>query len=100
MGATVKSSRLNLRVSAENADLLRQAAALQGQDLTSFIVGAALDKSREVQLMNHLVSLKPEVYESLSLQLENQSELPAKVLERWRRYQVAATDATKQEVGV
>lgn len=43
-----KTERLNLRCSADALTTLREAAELQGQDLTSFVMGAALDRARTV----------------------------------------------------
>jgi uncharacterized protein (DUF1778 family) len=40
--------RLNMRLSAEQEDLLRIAAARQGQSLSGFVLGAATDRARDV----------------------------------------------------
>ena len=39
-----KTERLNLRCSADAVSTLRNAATAQNQDLTSFILGAALER--------------------------------------------------------
>jgi uncharacterized protein (DUF1778 family) len=56
---TVKTERLNLRCSPENAALLREAAEAQGQDLTSFMLGASLDRARAVLAQDWVLRLSP-----------------------------------------
>lgn len=41
-------SRLNMRLSSEQGDLLRAAAERQGQSVTGFVLGAASDRAREI----------------------------------------------------
>lgn len=54
-----KSERMNLRCSAESLATLRDAAELQGQDLTSFVLGAALDRARSVLAEDRILRLDP-----------------------------------------
>ena len=54
-----KTERLNLRCSAESVATLREAAEVQGQDLTSFIMGAALDRARSVLAEDRILRLDP-----------------------------------------
>lgn len=54
-----KTDRLNLRCSAESVATLREAAEVQGQDLTSFIMGAALDRARSVLAEDRILRLDP-----------------------------------------
>ena len=54
-----KSERMNLRCSAESLATLRDAAELQGQDLTSFVLGAALDRARSVLAEDRILRLNP-----------------------------------------
>ena len=56
---TTKSERINLRCSSENLELLRKAAELQGQDLTSFVLGAASDRARAVLAEDRVLRLSP-----------------------------------------
>jgi uncharacterized protein (DUF1778 family) len=44
----VRSARLNLRATAATVARLRQAADLLGQDVTSFVVGTALERAHDV----------------------------------------------------
>lgn len=54
-----KNERMNLRCSAETLATLREAAEIQGQDLTSFVLGAALDKARSVVAEDRILRLEP-----------------------------------------
>jgi len=54
-----KSERLNLCCSAESLPTLRDAAERQGQDLTSFVLGAALDRARRVLAEDRILRLNP-----------------------------------------
>ena len=54
-----KNERMTLRCSAESLATLRDAAELQGQDLTSFVLGAALDRARSVLAEDRILRLNP-----------------------------------------
>lgn len=54
-----KTERINLRCSSEALETLRQAAEVQGQDLTSFVLGAALDRARTVLAEDRILRLSP-----------------------------------------
>lgn len=54
---TSKTERLNLRCSSDSVALLREAACLQGQDLTSFVLGASLDRARVVLAEDRVLRL-------------------------------------------
>ncbi|PRY52241.1 uncharacterized protein (DUF1778 family) [Knoellia remsis] len=57
---SMKSERLNVRCSADSLALLREAAELQGQDMTSFVMGAALDRARAVLSEDRGLRLTPD----------------------------------------
>ncbi|EAP97852.1 hypothetical protein JNB_12848 [Janibacter sp. HTCC2649] len=50
---------MNLRCSADSLDLLREAAEVQDQDLTSFMLAAALDRARQVLAEERALRLTP-----------------------------------------
>ena len=54
-----KNERMNLRCSAESLATLRDPAELQGQDFTSFVLGAALDCARSVLAEDRILRLNP-----------------------------------------
>ena len=41
-----RSARLNMRLTPQELDAIRDAARLQGTDVTTFVLGAALDQAR------------------------------------------------------
>lgn len=47
-GDGLRTARLNMRLTPDALQLLREASRLQGQDVTSFVLGAALDHARRV----------------------------------------------------
>ena len=57
MSAT--KTRINMRVTENNLDLIREAADANGQDMTSFVLGAALDRARAVVLEARVTRLSP-----------------------------------------
>jgi uncharacterized protein (DUF1778 family) len=57
---TTKTERLNLRCSSDSLALLREAAEAQGQDLTSFMLGASLDRARAVLAEDRVLRLTPD----------------------------------------
>ncbi|QBF46241.1 DUF1778 domain-containing protein [Janibacter limosus] len=56
---TTKTGRINVRCSEDSLVLLREAAELQGQDLTSFIMGASLERARAVLAEERVLRLSP-----------------------------------------
>lgn len=56
---STKSERLNLRCSEDALALLREAAELQGQDLTSFVLSASLERARAVLAEDRVLRLSP-----------------------------------------
>ncbi len=66
---TTRTERLNLRCSEQTLLLLRSAAELQDQDLTSFILGAAIDRARAVLTEDRLLRLAPVEVDELEQRL-------------------------------
>lgn len=56
---TTKTERINVRCSEDSLVLLREAAEIQGQDLTSFIMGASLERARAVLAEERVLRLSP-----------------------------------------
>lgn len=48
MAATTRPHRIDVRVSAEQDAMIREAAALAGQTVTGFLLDAAQERAREV----------------------------------------------------
>jgi uncharacterized protein (DUF1778 family) len=52
--------RLEARVTAEQKELLRRAAALRGRSLTDFVVSSAQEAAEEVVRAHQVITLGPE----------------------------------------
>lgn len=78
---SVKTERVNLRCSAATLSTLRQAAELQGQDLTSFVMSAATDRAREILTEDRILRLDP----AEVIQLEQALDAPAAVNPQLKR---------------
>ncbi|MBM6546121.1 DUF1778 domain-containing protein [Janibacter sp. YIM B02568] len=76
---TTKSERLNLRCSAESLALLREAAEAQGQDLTSFVMGASLERARVVLAEQRVLRLSPAAVAQLEAALDAEAEPSAQL---------------------
>lgn len=56
---TTKTERLNLRCSTDALRLIREAAEAQGQDLTSFVMGAAIERAPAVIAEDRVLRMTP-----------------------------------------
>jgi uncharacterized protein (DUF1778 family) len=65
-----KSARINLRLSLEALDTIRAAASVQQQDLTSFVLGAAMERARAVIAEDRLLRLTPHEVNQLERALD------------------------------
>lgn len=65
MAATLKTARMELKTTEEAKEMLSLAAAMDGTDLTAFVLGPAMDKARKVLSQ----------YATISLTLEGQAKL-------------------------
>jgi uncharacterized protein (DUF1778 family) len=54
-----RSARLNMRVSPDALESIRQAARAQQQDVTSFVLGATMERARAVLVEERLLQLTP-----------------------------------------
>jgi uncharacterized protein (DUF1778 family) len=60
-----KMARINMRISQKSLDLLREAAQANEQDLTSFVLGAAMEKARNLPGVNDRIYVSREVFDRL-----------------------------------
>jgi uncharacterized protein (DUF1778 family) len=81
MATTLKSARMELKTTDEAKQLLSLAAALDGMDLTAFVLGPAMDKARKVL----------SEYANISLTREGQTKLANLLLQP-----TAPTDAMRE----
>lgn len=68
--STDRSARLSMRLSPEALATIREAAATQQQDVTSFVLGTALDRAREVLLDDRVMRLTATEAERLEAVLD------------------------------
>lgn len=54
-----RSERLNMRLSPEALATIREAASAQQQDVSAFVLGAAMERAREVLLRDRVIKLTP-----------------------------------------
>jgi uncharacterized protein (DUF1778 family) len=70
-----RTQRINVRLSPEALNTLREAADSQQQDLTSFVLGAALDRARGVLVEERLLRLTPHEVQQLEASLDRDPEV-------------------------
>ena len=57
--SNTRSSRLSMRIAPEALDEIREAASAQQQDVTSFVLGAAMERARIIRLETRVLALAP-----------------------------------------
>ena len=65
-----RSARLNMRVAPEALDAIREAASAQQQDVTSFVLGAAMERARAVLVEERLLQLTDAEVEQVEAALD------------------------------
>lgn len=55
--ASLRQARMELKTTFEAKELLNQAATLDGMDLTSFVLGSAIERARKVVSDHALIAL-------------------------------------------
>jgi uncharacterized protein (DUF1778 family) len=70
-----KSARINLRLSPESLEAIRAAAGVQQQDLTSFVLGAAMERARAVLAEDRILRLTPHEINQLERALDAEPEV-------------------------
>jgi uncharacterized protein (DUF1778 family) len=70
-----KSARINLRLSPDALETIRAAASVQQQDLTSFVLGAAMERARAVVAEDRILRLTPREVNQLERALDSEPEV-------------------------
>jgi uncharacterized protein (DUF1778 family) len=70
-----KSERINLRLSPESHETIRAAASVQQQDLTSFVLGAAMERARTVLAEDRILRMTPHEVNQLERALDSEPEV-------------------------
>lgn len=65
-----RSGRLNMRIAPDALAVIRDAAAAQQQDVTSFVLGAALNQARSVLVADRMMRLTPAEASQLNAALD------------------------------
>ena len=90
-----KSARINLRLSPEAQDTIRAAAHVQQQDVTSFVLGAAMERARAVLAEDRILRLTPHEVNQLERALDSEPEVIPQLRAFIRRIGVDREGATK-----
>lgn len=69
--ATHRPARMELKTTFDAKELLNQAAALDGMDLTSFVLGPAIEKARRVVAEHAVIALSKSGQATLAQLLNN-----------------------------
>jgi uncharacterized protein (DUF1778 family) len=69
-----KSARINVRLSPESLETIKAAASVQQQDLTSFVLGAVMERARAVLVEDRLLRLTPHEVSQLERALDSEPE--------------------------
>lgn len=57
--ASSRDSRLNMRIATDALEAIREAASAQQQDVTSFVLGAAMERARSILVEERILRLTP-----------------------------------------
>jgi uncharacterized protein (DUF1778 family) len=77
-------TRINMRIEEWNLELIKEAAAANGQDMTSFVLGAALDRARAVVLEARVTRLTPSEAQRLEAALDAEPKAIPELVELFR----------------
>lgn len=75
----LRQSRMEFKTTADMKELLTRAAALDGLDLTSFVLGPAVEKARKVLSEHASISLSQKGQSAL-VQLLSQPQAPTQAM--------------------
>ena len=70
-----KSERINVRLTPDALETIRAAADVQQQDLTSFVLGAAMERARAVLAEDRILRLTPVEVNQLEKALDSEPEV-------------------------
>ena len=70
----LRQARMEFKTSTEMKDLLSQAAALDGLDLTSFVLGPAIEKARQVLNAHAVIALSQQGQAALVRLIQTQPQ--------------------------
>ncbi len=81
--------RFDIRLPASAKNLLQKAADINGSTLTALVLGAAMDKAREIMREHQLLALNTEDWNTFIAVLENPPEPNDALKQAWADYHKA-----------
>lgn len=89
---TTTQSRINMRVAPDALEQIREAARLQGQDLTAFVLGSAMSSAREVLLEDRMMRLSPADALLVEAALESDAAPSQRLIDAFARHRTASAN--------
>lgn len=83
--AARRSDRLGLRASAEQAELIREAAAIEGKTVSAFMMDTVTSRAREVISDHRDLVLSKEAFQRFYVELDKPAEAVPELAELFRR---------------
>ncbi len=90
-----RTARLNMRISPEALELIRSAAARQQQDVTSSVLGTAMERARAVLLEEQVLRLSPHAVLQLERSLDAEAAPVSQLTELIRSVRDGAHEAVE-----
>lgn len=82
---TDRTARLNMRIAPDALDTIREAAAAQQQDVTSFVLGAAMERARDVLMSDRVMRLTPAEMDQIEAALDEEPRVIPELAEAIRK---------------
>lgn len=73
--SSARTARLNVRLSPEALETIREAAAAQQQDVSSFVLGSAMERARAVLVEERVLRLNPSEVAQLEAALDEEPQV-------------------------
>lgn len=87
-----KDRRLNIRLTSDALARIKEAAALSQQDVSSFLLGAAMDRARAVLAEEFVLRLSAGDFALMQAELDREPRVIPALVELFEKYE---TDRTK-----
>ena len=79
---SLRDARMELKTTDETKSMLAQAAALDGMDLTSFVLGPAIEKARQVLSQHASIALSKQGQANLAALLQEPKRQPTAAMKK------------------
>lgn len=89
--SSLKNARIAVRVSPEQDEVIRAAAAQRSQSVTDFVVGSALDRAERDMADRRRVELSPKDWDSFVNALESPPRVNERLVQTIERARNAAS---------